>query len=391
MRFKKETGDISIYVVAGTQTVLLSFDMNENKIKGTDFMGFDIGRKDKKGNLVHLHGGKTFQSLLTMKKPTLDQINEARKKSLVQSFFWMDYQADPGQSYTYTISAKFGTALLNNTKFSNSININTEPLVSGKHSVFFNYGVTGSQGFAQQKDFGNKNLRDLKGATLNIALDYLGRELWTEGLMAFVRKAKTKKHSLYCAFYELQYPGFLKELKAAKQRIGDLQIVYSALAAQNKDPKSAKLDPGNTSSLKRHGLISVSHPRTKASQPHNKFMVLCENGKPIEVWTGSTNITLSGIFGHCNTGHWIKDATIAKQYKKYWDLLKDNPKMETLSNLSETIQADTDLNKLKNGSYVFFSPRNLPCPPKTIPHHLQAYANLIDKAKELVCMIIPFN
>jgi len=48
-------------------------------------------------------------------------------------------------------------------------------------------------------------------------------------------------------------------------------------------------------------------------------MILCKDGKPMEVWTGSTNITLAGIFGHSNTGHWIKDADIAMNYMKYWN------------------------------------------------------------------------
>lgn len=390
MRYSKLSGDIKIYVVAGTQTVLLSFDIAKSKIDGFDFLGFSIERKDKKGKTILLNGSKVFQSLLPPHF-TPQQLELARKKSLVQSFFWKDYYADPGETYTYTIRAMFGTAASFDELYSNTIKVSTEPLLSGKHSVFFNYGVTGSQGYAKNKEFGNKNLRSLTGAKLEKALNYLGRELWSEGLLAFVRQAKTKKHSLYCAFYEITYPGFLKELKLAKTRIKNLEIVYNKLAAQNKENTDPALDPGNIQSLTKFGLASVSHGRSKASQPHNKFMVLCENDKPIEVWTGSTNLSMSGIFGHCNTGHWIRDKDIAEKYKKYWDLLKDNPKMKDLADVSESIQADTDLSKLKKGTYLFFSPRDLPHENKTTPAHLQAYANLINKAKELVCMIIPFN
>lgn len=41
---------------------------------------------------------------------------------------------------------------------------------------------------------------------------------------------------------------------------------------------------------------------------HNKFFVLTENNKPIAVWTGSTNLTENGIFGHSNCGHVVEDA-----------------------------------------------------------------------------------
>jgi len=390
MRFTKLTGDIKIYAVAGTQTVLLSFDIAKSKVDGFDFLGFSIERVDKNGKKILLNGSKIFQSLLPP-APTPEQLQTAREKSLVQSFFWKDYKADPGQTYKYTVRAMYGTALDYGEVYSNSITIKTEPLISGKHSVFFNYGVTGSQGYSQNKEFGNKNLRDLSGPKLEKALNYLGRELWSDGLLAFVKQAKTKKHSLYCAFYEIRYPAFLKELKAAKGRIKDLQIVYSKLSGQNQPQPDPKLDPGNLESLTKFGLLSVSHGRSKASQPHNKFMVLCENDKPIEVWTGSTNLSMSGIFGHCNTGHWIKDKKIAEQYMLYWDLLKDNPKMADLADVSETIQANTDLSKLKKGTYVFFSPRDLPHTKGTKPAHMQAYADLLNKAKNLVCMIIPFN
>jgi phosphatidylserine/phosphatidylglycerophosphate/cardiolipin synthase-like enzyme len=46
---------------------------------------------------------------------------------------------------------------------------------------------------------------------------------------------------------------------------------------------------------------------------------------------------------------------------------------------------------LKKGTYVFFSPRNLPVQNENTPNQLLSYVNLIDKAKELVCMIFPFN
>jgi len=49
------------------------------------------------------------------------------------------------------------------------------------------------------------------------------------------------------------------------------------------------------------------------------------------------------------------------------------------------------LTKLDDGTYVFFSPRDLPAKPKSTPVHLKKYAALIDAAQELVCMIFPFN
>lgn len=120
-------------------------------------------------------------------------------------------------------------------------------------------------------------------------------------------------------------------------------------------------------------------------------MILCKDDVPVEVWTGSTNMTYSGLFGQSNTGHWIKDKAIAKKFKRYWDLLKDNPAMNDLAALSEEIQPNEDLTQLDDGCYVFFSPRNRPVKTGTTAAQLQSYVDLIDNAKELVCMIFPFN
>ena len=59
---------------------------------------------------------------------------------------------------------------------------------------------------------------------------------------------------------------------------------------------------------------------------HNKFVVLAKNGKPFAVWTGSTNLTENGIFGHSNCGHIIEDPVVAAAYFRYWqELEKDIP------------------------------------------------------------------
>lgn len=386
MRYKNVTGDLKLYAVAGTQTVLLAFDIAKSKVDGKDFMGFSVSRTDSDGtNKVSLNGSKHFDSLLKDNTITDPKIKFA---SLVQSFFWKDYIADPGKKYKYTVKAMFGTARNFVAKFESTITVTTEELNKGKHSVYFNFGVTGSQGYANKKEFENKRIFDLPKPLFEKAMIYLGRELYEDGVKKFIQQAGTKKHSLYCAFYEIQFPGVLKDLKAIKPKCKDLQIVYNGKPEQNEDSEHEK---GNFNALKAAGLASVSHIRTKASQPHNKFMILCKDDEPIEVWTGSTNLTYSGLFGQSNTGHWIKDKAIAKKFKQYWDMLKDNPSLNSLGNLSETIQPNADLTQLDNGSYVFFSPRNRPVATGTTAAQLESYVHLIDKAKELVCMVFPFN
>jgi hypothetical protein len=58
--------------------------------------------------------------------------------------------------------------------------------------------------------------------------------------------------------------------------------------------------------------------------------VASHEGAPIAVWTGSTNITEGGIFGHSNVGHAITDPTIAAAYLDYWTQLSTGPTTATL-------------------------------------------------------------
>ena len=43
--------------------------------------------------------------------------------------------------------------------------------------------------------------------------------------------------------------------------------------------------------------------RRSAGIQHNKFLVLVRGGVPVAVWTGSTNLSESGIKGHANGVH----------------------------------------------------------------------------------------
>lgn len=386
MRYKNEHGDLKIYAVAGTQTVLLSFDIDKKKLDKQKFIGFSVERKDKDGHVIFLNGSKHFASLANNPDEKL------RNKSLVQTFYWQDYTADPDQTYTYTIKPMFGSAESPKENFTASIKVTTEKLHDGKHSVYFNFGVTGSQAYA--KKFKNTPPNSLKGNDRIKALNYLGRDLWSEGLLKFIKQANDNSYSIYGAFYEFQYEDFLKELSNVKKNGVDVQLIVSGKDEQYKDrtdKRNGVVKMGNETMIKKAGLVTcVKALRTKPSQPHNKFMVLCKNGVAEQVWTGSTNITMAGIFGHCNTGHWIVDKEIAQQYLTYWNALIGDPAMSEVAKVSEAINNAADLVALPKGDYVFFSPRDRGTTVKP-SKHLENYARLIDSAKELVCMIFPFN
>ena len=93
----------------------------------------------------------------------------------------------------------------------------------------------------------------------------------------------------------------------------DIQIVYDA----RKDKPKIK----NREAVLAVGLDQVSFERTqpKSYISHNKFIVKLDNGQPISVWTGGTNFSEGGIYGHSNVSHVVEEAEIAQKFLDYWE------------------------------------------------------------------------
>lgn len=71
-------------------------------------------------------------------------------------------------------------------------------------------------------------------------------------------------------------------------------------------PKEAGPRKENDKAIEKHGLRKYCHKRKGINSiSHNKFVVLCQNDKPIAVWTGSTNFTDGAVYGQLNVGHAI--------------------------------------------------------------------------------------
>jgi hypothetical protein len=60
---------------------------------------------------------------------------------------------------------------------------------------------------------------------------------------------------------------------------------------------------------------------------------------PVAVWTGSTNISAGGIFGHSNVGHAVWNRGIAQRYLDFWTRLADpNVKPSTLKQANLAVE-----------------------------------------------------
>jgi phosphatidylserine/phosphatidylglycerophosphate/cardiolipin synthase-like enzyme len=365
MRAKKQGSGLTVQLIAGTNTVLLAMDMDDAARKGC--LGFAIQRTDHtKNEKAWMRGQKVFE----VTGGGAAGGDASSRDQPFQAFQWCDYTAEPEHHYTYRVVPLYGTPEALQEGTSVSVNISTEPHNDGTHGVYFNRGACSSQAYA--KKFKNRAPSEVGQA----AYEWLSRGL-LEGLIGFIERAKDDDYALHGAIYEFQWPEALDALRAAKGRGAKLKIVFDAIPGDT-HPKEKNLAAIATAKLKQ-----VSIPKTKGTIMHNKFLVLSRKDKPVAVWTGSTNWTENGIFGHSNCGHVIEDAPIAVQYLDYWTQLSGDEASEANRNWMDA-NAPNPPSPWTEDVVAVFSPRN----DLSV---LEWYAKIVGSAKSALFMTFAFG
>jgi phosphatidylserine/phosphatidylglycerophosphate/cardiolipin synthase-like enzyme len=378
MRKKATSGALTVQAIAGTRVVLLGMSVEpgaRSKLMGFAIERFDqaTGRKDYLPNfLLFEENDKGAKS------------DHSSRLNPLQAFQWSDYAAEPGATYTYTVTAMLGTPGRLRKGDAVTLEVTTESNEKGKHAVFFNRGASGLQ--AYEREFGE---RDPDQVPDRAAYRWLSRGL-EEALLAFIAKAEGKGWGLRMAIYEFDYLPVLDALASARKRGVDVKVIVD-----EKVIKKSNLRAKNLEAIKIADIESCCIPRTReANIAHNKFIVLLEGGEPVEVWTGSTNVTKGGIFGHSNVGHLVRDPDIAKTYLGYWKELSKDPEPDPLQAVTvkangqpERWAEDEDDRILEPGKgtvSVVFSPRES-------KKALNWYAALMDKAQRSAFVTCPFT
>lgn len=369
MRKVNTDSDLKVVAIAGTHVVTLGFSLPEDQCNG--LLGFSIHRNDRTENeAYYLEGMKCFKKT----DPGFPSGSlYSTKDHPVQGFQWADYSTKPKHDYTYTVTALKGTPENLVPYLTVQIEISTEEPDAVKHDVHFNRGTAGSQEYIRR--FGDK--APDKVIPESAAFEWLSRGLY-EAMTKFVTDCIPLNHSLRIAAYEFNYEPFLQVLKKATDQGVDIQIVYDARKNQ---PKT-----DNETAIRNTKLIGNCKARTKGASyiSHNKFMVkLDKDGNPISTWTGGTNFSDGGIFGHSNVAHVIQDPEIAKRYLRYWNALHDDLSVQKIKLETEAITSIPG-SPLPSGTSVLFSPRkNLDA--------LNYYANLAMNSNEGLFMTFAFG
>ena len=81
------------------------------------------------------------------------------------------------------------------------------------------------------------------------------------------------------------------------------------------------------------------------------------NGRAQSVWTGGTNFSDSGIFGHSNVAQVVNDEEIATKYLSYWEELQKDP---TTADFPPEVEALSSVppGEPPQGVIALFSPRS---------------------------------
>ncbi len=390
MRNKHSEANLSIHAIAGNHVVILAWDLKKEAFDTRDLLGFAIERTEFKGAEIFekyfLRGIKRFEDKDTG-LPAGTQVPTSEHP--IQSFQWGDYSVKPSTKYEYRIVPATGKskALTLRNDLAISIQIMTEPLYGEVHSIFFNRGVAGSQAYARKFPHAVPKKPD----PLSPQMSWLSRGLY-EALIEFIGRAKDRTYGLRAALYEFHYDPIGAAFKEAlEDRKVDIKILYDE---SNYGTKNKKM-------INDYGLSKVCAPRKSGgAQKHNKFIVLLKDGNPIDVWTGSTNISDGGIFGHSNVGHIVHDASVAGQYMGYWNslcnaldpppaaskpfsLMRDDPKKKVLAEWNNQKTPTPKGNPTDRSITPLFSPRD--------PDTLQWYADRMADAKKIVCITIAFT
>ncbi len=402
MRFKStKSGGFQVFAVTGINTVSFAITATDNAARG--LLGFGVERVDpKETQRYYMYGFKVFGSII----PHPDKTTRVSTHDHpVQSFVWDDFTAKPNRKYTYYFHPFRGAPKnLDRTAAPLEVRIRTEPLFSSQeHDVFFNRGVASSQAYNRQ--FQNQPPDKLTGGKRTRALAWLSREL-DEAILEFIGKAGKGDGILGC-FYEFRYRPVADAFKKAIGRGVDVQLIVDAKVNEYTDKKGKKhpsfprLD--NLQMLKdaKIPLSRVVLREARANDiAHNKFMVLLKGASrlPTEVWTGSTNLSMGGIHGQTNVGHWVRNRAVARAFRDYWMLVRDDPGARKGDDASTARRRNADqrravevlaavpasVDDIPAGITPIFSPR-------TGSEVLDLYFELMDSAEIVGCITLAFG
>jgi phosphatidylserine/phosphatidylglycerophosphate/cardiolipin synthase-like enzyme len=348
-----------LHVYANTSAVFLTWDVPGvyQPLNGAPCVGYRIERLAS-GQTVILTNSVGFAGL---SQAAMAQAPRPSDKWPLQRYTWTDFTAPVNEQLSYRVTPMFGSLPATGDTLP-ALQPGTpsrwQPIgtpMDGRSAVlesYFNFGIVASPWFTAvckavdpngalskiifapppKKGAASTPGTDLaqRSAALNQLLDKplpknpaktvrqaLGGALLAKIYALLDEVAANQSMQIYAALFELNEPGVIQRLK----RIGKRAHVILG----NGSHKTAADDPEAATAKEIASSVDLYRRKFSASGAyvHNKFIVFVEDSKPVQLWTGSTNLTSTGCCGEVQNALLVGDADIATQYFNQWNWLKD--------------------------------------------------------------------
>lgn len=347
---KNQDDTFRVKAYAGTNGVLLAFDVNESRKQG--LLGFAISQKEGNRNSQWLLNSLTFPDKPhTLVKWSATPSNIAP----IQKFRWADYSINSGVSCTYQVYPVYGSPSNPELDSPLEVTVKTDDGKPKDHKVHFNRAVAASQSFGRKFADLDKLLTKNKKLPIEEWPDEPRK--WLENglldsILQFINRANDDKWALDVAIYEYELPSIVKAINAAHKRKVNVRILYHSKV------NDAQTD-ANEQSVRQ---IPAAKKRARITSAifHDKFMVLSkvnETGKrtPQAALCGSTNFTENGVYRQANVVHVTEDKQIAATYLDLFEQIWRTPSdvIATRDWINANNQIDTAA-----PIFVGFSPRS---------------------------------
>ena len=438
-RFHASADAIEVHAIAGTHCVLLAISAPDADALGPAFLGFAISKASGGERLKWLGQGlgqeepadeaaalqAELAQLAVGETSATDRNGPTTRSAAAEasamahpicSFQWGDYEAVPDTEHTYSVWRVHASAASHARRLEGPTTVvvrtERETGAADGSEVHFNRGAAGSQGYVRRFGSAAPRERRVAGSLPHSAPRATptsarpgepaaqpsgsGPSPWTwlsrgleEALLRFLGRALGTGWAIRGACYELTYGPVLQALAAARDRGADVSVVYDSKPASWHAERREWMEHGpsaaNDAAVRSAGVGDITRRRAAAlsSISHNKFfLLLLPGGEPAAVWTGSTNITTSGIFGHLNVGHVCADRAIARRYLSYWEELATDPALRSFRPFNSALSPVPPLEE--HTSTVLFSPRDSDA-------SLRFYSDLIRSAGQGVFLTAAFG
>jgi phosphatidylserine/phosphatidylglycerophosphate/cardiolipin synthase-like enzyme len=241
----------------------------------------------------------------------------------LQRYLWWDYSVRPGDTVSYRVAPMIGRAAALVAPDEATAADWTAPQLVGSEfgddiSAWFNRGIIASQWV--ERALAAQGAADRK--TLMAAISEKGNPLREQlgGLLkeAVLSLLRDPPGDIYAALYELNDDEVTDALIALGPRC-NLILGNGAFQPPETDENKEVRDKLKATAIKLHDrIVSSGH------FAHNKFILFCDAaGKPAAVFTGSTNLTRTGLCTQANNGILIRDPAVAQDYFDAWHRLLD--------------------------------------------------------------------